>query len=186
MKGIVFNMFNEMIEEKFGFEMWDQLLESTKPDSEGIYTSTETYPDGELMGYVGALSEVTSLPVADLVGVFGEHCMTQFATLYPNFFAAKNAKEMLQSVDGVIHVEVRKLHPGVGLPEFEYEDPGPDQLVMKYRSPRKLCSFAVGLINGTATHYGIVIENKHSLCMNQGADHCRFELAFKPANGSAS
>ena len=178
MKGIVFNMFNDLVEEKFGYEVWDALLEATGPNSDGVYTSADTYDDQELFGLVGALSNVTEVPVSDLIKVFGEYSLVQFTQAHPEFFADKSAKELLLSVDKVIHVEVRKLHPGVMLPEFTYEEPGPDRLVMKYVSPRKLCSFAEGLISGTATHYDVPIEIAQTKCLHQGDDHCRFELEF--------
>jgi hypothetical protein len=35
MKGIIFTVFNKLVEEKFGLQVWDQLIQATKPASEG-------------------------------------------------------------------------------------------------------------------------------------------------------
>ena len=62
MKGIVFNILNEMVEEQFGMAAWDGLLDAV--GSEGIYVATETYPDEELLALVAAAEqEVDSTPM---------------------------------------------------------------------------------------------------------------------------
>ena len=49
MKGIVFTLLNELVEEKFGPEVWEKALEIAKPASEGIYTAGDTYSEKELI-----------------------------------------------------------------------------------------------------------------------------------------
>ena len=56
MKGMVFSMLGEMVEDRFGYDMWDDLIEMTQPASDGVYVSTELYPDEELTAYVAAMS----------------------------------------------------------------------------------------------------------------------------------
>ena len=90
----------------------------------------------------------------------------------------KNAKEFLKTVHSIIHVEVKKLHPDAELPSFEYRDTGDNKLEMTYRSPKKLCVFAEGLIEGCGEHYKEKITYKQSKCCNDGADCCVFELEF--------
>ena len=179
MKGIVLNMLNEMVEERFGMDTWDALIESTQPASRGIYTSVELYPDSELLNYVAALSESSGIEAGMLVHAFGHYMIGRFHQIHPGFFAEHDAKSFLKSVHDIIHVEVRKLHPDVILPEFEYEDESPDSLVMLYKSPRHLCQLAEGLIDGAVEHFGAQIERAHPVCMHNGADHCRIEMRFK-------
>ena len=158
MKGIVYTLFNQLVEEKFGIEVWDEILDEVQPESEGIYTTTETYDNTELFALVGALSEKTNIPVNDLVKAFGQFSLGEFARRYPVFFENVNAKEFLQSIHDVIHVEVKKLYTDAELPTFTYEDPAPDKLILHYNSPRKLCVFAEGLIDGTAEYFETGIE----------------------------
>lgn len=175
MKGIVFTLFNDMVEENYGLEAWDQLLE--KSGCDGIYISSETYPDAELMALVGAASEMTNIPANALVKAFGEYMFPSFHEKYPTFFKeGMTLKSFLLTVDRVIHVEVRKLYPDAGLPDFEYQDENDNELVMLYKSPRKLCALAEGLIAGAAKHFNAKYQLKHDLCMHDGSDHCRLEL----------
>ena len=186
MKGMVFTMLSDLVENEFGIDVWDTLIEQTNPDSAGIYTSVEVYPDSELLAYVTALSAHTNIPAPDLVFAFGKYLVTRFAEIHPEFFEGHDAKSFLQSVDQQIHVEVRKLHPGVVLPEFQYEDPGPGELLMHYYSPRKLCKLAEGLIFGAGEHFGTDVALTHQTCMLDGADHCEFHLHFEAAHVNAA
>lgn len=176
MKGMVFSLLSEMVEERFGYEMWDDLIEKTQPASDGIYVSSELYPDEELMAYVAAMSEVLKVSPRDLVFAFGEYMLGRFAQIHPEFFEDHNVKSFLKTVHDVIHVEVKKLHPDALLPQFDYEDPGPNQLTMLYRSPRGLCALAEGLISGSAKHFNESVSTTHNVCMHDNSDHCRLEL----------
>lgn len=177
MKGMVFNLLNELVENEFGFETWDAVLEKANPKSEGIYTSGAVYEDSEMVDLVTALSEELNTSVPDLLRAFGSFMIGKFAGMHPEFFQT-SAKEFLKSVHDIIHVEVRKLHDGVILPDFDYEDPGLQGLVMLYSSPRKMCHLAEGLIQGTSKHFETPIIIAHTACMHDGQDHCRLELEF--------
>ena len=179
MKGVVFTLFNELVETQFGLETWDHLLTTVNPASEGIYTAGETYPDEELLALVGALSDKTNIPAPDLVRAFGEYMFPKLAENYPVFLENESSlKSFLKTVHDVIHVEVRKLFPEAGLPTIEYEDPAENQLIMLYRSPRKMCHLSEGLINGAAKHFATPTIIGHEICMHKGDDHCRLELTF--------
>lgn len=177
MKGVVFNLLESMVEETFGLAAWDEIL--AKANSEGVYVASSTYPDAELMAIVASASDLTDIPVDTLVRTFGAYMAPGFKSLYPQFFErCSGLKDFLLTVDGVIHVEVRKLYPDAGIPEFSYNDEQPDRLTMLYQSPRKLCMLAEGLIDGTAKIFGEEYSLEHSICMHNEADHCELALSF--------
>lgn len=159
MKGVIFTTFNEMIENQFGLGMWDDLIDRVDPASGGAYTAVDTYDDAELVALVKELSAQTQTPLPDLLFAFGQYAFKPLADSYPAAIRPDmDAKEFLQSVHDVIHVEVKKLYPDAVLPTFTYEDPAPDRLVMIYDSVRKMCPLAQGLIQGAAHHFGVTIE----------------------------
>ncbi len=43
MKGIVFTGFLELVEDKYGLEMVDEIITNSNLESKGIYTSVGTY-----------------------------------------------------------------------------------------------------------------------------------------------
>lgn len=86
MKGIVFSEFLELVEEKFGLETVDHLIESTELASGGAYTAVGTYPHSEMVALVVALSQKSGIPVPDLLKVFGHHLFNTFNKNYSVFF----------------------------------------------------------------------------------------------------
>ena len=118
-----------------------------------------------MFALIGALSSRTGLSATDLLHAFGEHLFKVFYTNYSVFF--KNVKhpfDLLEQIDGHIHVEVKKLYPDAELPSFETEriEGG---MKMTYRSERKLSDPAVGLITAAASHYKtpMTVETKNVL-----------------------
>lgn len=179
MKGIIFTTLGQMIEEKFGLEFWDKVILDASPASEGIYTAGNVYADQELFALVASASKLTGIPTNDLVAAYGEYLFDKLIALFPGLVPENySLKQFLKSINNVIHVEVKKLHPNAELPSLSYEDTTPKQLVILYRSPRKLCPLAIGLMKGAANHYKEKLNIEEPVCMHQGADHCRFELTF--------
>lgn len=84
--------------------------------------------------------------------------------------------EFLKSIHDVIHKEVEKLYKTQNLPVIRCEQPGPDLLLMDYRSPRKLCHLADGLIRGAAKQFNTEVLISHDVCMHDGSDHCEFRI----------
>ena len=178
MKGTVFTIFSEMVEEAFGLEMWDTLIEETQPESEGVYTSAGDYPSSEIFAYVMLLSKKTQTPVPDLLRAFGKYTLGQFSQKYPQFFEIKDFKSFLMSIDRYVHIEVRKLYPTAELPEINYESEHENQLTIIYRSPRKLCFLAEGLLQGASDHFKAPIQFGQSQCMHEGHDSCHIRIQF--------
>ncbi len=180
MKGVVFDILNEMVEEKFGFEAWEKILELAGLD--GIYVTTETYSDEELFKLVAAAETVCGIPAKDLVKDFGRFMLPSFVKSHPVFFTGQpTLRDFLLTVDRVIHVEVRKLYPDAGLPTFDYEKGAAEdlsKLTMIYKSPRKLCALSEGLIDGAATYFEEDYSLEHSVCMHNGDDHCELKMRF--------
>ena len=65
MKGIIFNLLQEIVEQEYGEKTWDALLAAAK--LEGAYTSLGSYPDADLMKLVAAASAALGQPPDDIV-----------------------------------------------------------------------------------------------------------------------
>lgn len=179
MKGVVFNILEDMVVEKGGVVLWQQLL--NKVGVKGTYISVETYEDVELFNIVHEVQKVLDIPLEDVIRSFGDYMFSKLAGRYPVFVEAEqDLFSFLKSIEPVIHLEVKKLYDEANLPSIDCEDAQTDSLLMNYRSPRKLCILAEGLIQGAATHYNTSIVIQHDVCMHQGSDHC--ELLVSRAN----
>jgi len=153
MKGVVFTEFMEMVEHRFSLAILDDIIVRSALPRGGVYTATGTYPAGEMVRLVTELSVVSGLPIPTLLQAFGRHLASTFSTRYSAFFEQSGSTcVLLQRVEGLIHVEVRKLYPDAELPSFE-TTARPDHLEMIYRSPRCMADLAEGLMHGTAEHF---------------------------------
>lgn len=154
MKGMVFTEFLEMVEDKFGLEVADRIINDSHLPSRGVYTAVGTYPHSEMYTLVGNLSKVSGISVPDLLKVYGEHLFTRFAVGYARFFEGINSTfDFLSQIENYIHVEVLKLYPDAELPRFEVSSHTPEKLELIYTSERKLSDFAFGLISGCLKHF---------------------------------
>lgn len=170
------NLLADMVETVLGIEEWNAVLAENGLD--GIYTSTALYDDEELMGLVATISRRNEIPVNDLVFAFGEFMFPQFYERYPQLIdPSPDLLTFLSTIDNVIHVEVKKLYPQAITPDFKHEQGDDNTLMLEYRSDRKLCQLAEGLISGAAKHYDEAYTLAHSPCMHEGADHCGLRVS---------
>jgi hypothetical protein len=159
MKGMVFVELLRMAEDAFGEAAVDEVLDSAELSTGGAYNAVGNYPCGELMQIVQAFSERSGAPVPELQRLFGHWMLKRFLEAYPGFFAGKaDSFQMLEAIEGEVHVEVLKLYPDAELPRFATERLADGGLRLVYRSPRPLVPFCRGLIEACLEHFGETAE----------------------------
>lgn len=159
MKGIVFTEFLDLVEDKFGMEMVDSIIEASELESEGVYTSIGTYNFSEMLSLLSNLSERTNITIDDLLLVYGEHFFSVIERSYIGLVDTyKDPIEMLASIENHIHVEVRKIYPEAELPTFIVEEKSKDLLIMVYKSSRAMYYFGLGLMNRTFKHFNTTAQ----------------------------
>ncbi|CAM3672209.1 heme NO-binding domain-containing protein [Vibrio aquimaris] len=179
MQGAVFTAFSDMIIEKMGMEMLDDLIDSTEPESGGVYTAGGNYADSELINMVGVLAEKTNLPAGELVRAFGHYLFKKLYDSCPaDISQITDLKTFLLAIDSVIHKEVKRLYPQAYLPTFAYEEQDDGSLVIYYNSDRALCELAEGLIVGASEHFNQPIHLAHPECLHRDDQHCKIIVSF--------
>jgi hypothetical protein len=163
MKGIVFAEFLEMVEEKYGLEMVDEIIVNSNLESKGAYTTVGIYAFSEMLQLLQSLSLKTEISTDDLLLVYGEHFFGLIKRNYSSFFERyRDPIDMLASIEDHIHVEVLKLYPDAELPTFQVVARTEDSLIMIYKSSRAMHHFGLGLMNKTFEHFNskatIVLE----------------------------
>jgi len=175
MKGVVFNLLEQVVVREYGENVWDDLLDAT--GFPGTYTSLGSYPDEEMMALVGAASTALKLPPGEILRWFGRRAMPLLAQHYPVFFAPHtDTLSFVMSVNAIIHPEVRKLYAGAGCPHFHFEKAENGALLMGYNSARRLCALAHGFIEGAGDHYSQTMTVEHPLCMHRGDESCQLKI----------
>lgn len=178
MKGIIFNLLEEIVLEEFGEETWLALIDDS--GASGTYTSLGNYPDRELLGLVASAAKALNLSEGDVLRWYGERAFPKLAARYPSLVAGHASPDaLLLSVNTLIHPEVRKLYPGAVCPHFDFghaqEGTGTR---LSYRSPRRLCSLVEGFLVGVAAHFETRVSVAHERCSHEGADECQLTVAW--------
>ncbi|AOW20499.1 heme NO-binding domain-containing protein [Urechidicola croceus] len=171
MKGIVFTEFLALVEDKFGLEVVDEIIEKSELKSQGIYTSVGTYDFSEMLSLLKYLSEYTELSVDDLLLVYSEHFFSVLAASYPDLIKKYTGPiEMLSSIENHIHVEVQKIYPDAELPTFEVIEKSENHLIMIYKSSRAMHYFGLGLMNKTFEHFNSTATIKMEKIKEDGTE----------------
>ncbi len=180
MKGVVFNILEALIVEKFGDDTMEEIYASVEFSGDVVpFVGPETYPDSDLFAIVVYLSKKTSVPVDDLVFDFGKYMFPVFYKKFPVFFEKMTSSiEFLKTLNNIIHVEVKKLFEDATPPLIQIEELSDDWIVLKYSSERKLCRLLEGLLEGLALHFNQTISYTHKECMKEGSEQCVYDVKF--------
>ena len=155
MKGVVFNVVEEVVIARFGLEQWDAVVAAAGVD--GAYTALGNYADSDLGALVDAAAEATGLPndaVLRLVGIDG---FASLASRVPELLAdIHDWRTLLVNIDRIVHVEVDMLYPGAVTPRFNVEPRGDlDATLAFYRR-----------------WFGAEVSVEHLRCTRDGDDRC--------------
>ena len=155
MKGIIFTEFLELVEDKFGLGLLEEVLEMS--EDEGIYTSVGSYDHKALVKLIINLSKKTDIDAATLQRVFGQSVFKNLLASLPDKASLTHCNttfQFIQHVERYIHVEVKKLYPDAEPPEFSFITTTEAELVFDYKSARCMSHVCLGLIEGCAEHHG--------------------------------
>jgi hypothetical protein len=179
MKGIIFILLEKVVTEAHGEDTWDALLE--KSGASGVYNSLGSYPDEELGRLVTAAAALTGKPEAEILRWFGRKAMPLLRERYSAFFEKHHATvPFILTLNDIIHPEVRKVYPGAEAPDFTFIRSAPGELEMVYRSRKRMCALAEGLVLGAADVFGEEASIDHHRCMHRGDESCQLACRFVP------
>lgn len=180
MKGIIFNFLENLIIDKFGDEIMEEIYEEAEFSVDAPpFVGPETYPDSDLVAIVALLSEKSNFPIDDLIHEFGKYMFPILAGKYPVFLQDIDSPlELLKNVNDIIHVEVRKLFKEANPPIITIKDINQNKATLHYSSERKLCRLLEGLLDGVAAYFGKKITYSHKQCMKEGFNECILDIEF--------
>lgn len=179
MKGTVFNGFEAFVDAQADGIGFDRVLDEAKLDDSGLYIGPGTYPDRELVALLTTYGSLSGRPIPELLSDFGRFLFGVLDRYAPRFARGfTDPIAFIETLDSVLHVELRKLHPEAYLPEIGVERHGPNRATVRYVSKRHLCMLAHGLLRGCADHFDHTIEIEHVQCVHHGHECCVFDVAF--------
>lgn len=174
MKGIIFSEFIELVENTFGLEVCQDMLDEN--EDEGAYTSAGTYSHQDLVKLIVSLSKLTNISVEDLQKVYGKSVFTSLLGSMPELkISSKSTFDFITQVEEYIHIEVKKLYGDAKPPQFDLISNTEYEMVLDYISARCFSSVCFGLIEGCAEYFKENIEIEMKPIQEDGS-HVRFTL----------
>ena len=161
MLGIVFTSLIDMLEEKVSPDFADEVIVEAELKNDGAYTAVGYYPFEEMQKIVGILVSKTGKSANELLHDFGFYLFGKLAKAHGSVLAnTDNLLQMLEHLDGDIHVQVRKLYPDADLPRFKVMSRTDNGMVLQYYSERDLYALAEGLMDAAAEYYGVTLDRE--------------------------
>jgi hypothetical protein len=161
MLGIVFTSLIDMLEEKVSPDFADEVIVEAELKNDGAYTAVGYYPFEEMQKIVGILVSKTGKSANELLHDFGFYLFGKLAKAHGSVLAnTDNLLQMLEHLDGDIHVQVRKLYPDADLPRFKVMSRTDNAMVLQYYSERDLYALAEGLMDAAAEFYGVTLDRE--------------------------
>ncbi len=179
MYGVIFDFLRDYVIEKHGGrETWSMLLVETGQSPHKIYFPVKDYPDEEIFALAIKASEALTLPINVVLEDFGTFVGHKLLTFYHMYIKNHDWKtlDIVESAGTYIHDAMARHNPLRKPPVIHAERLSPDELILHYNSPRRLCHVVRGIVAGMADHFGEKFSVKESQCMHNGSDECVFRV----------
>ena len=178
--GIIFNLLEEAVLRRFGHGAWESMLAHV--GSSG-YLPFDRYPDEDLFVLLEALPVDMEATASERLRWFGRAAVPLLAERYPMIFAPhRSAESFLLTLNQLLHPGGPPAGAEGGPLDLEVLESGPDaDLVLGYRSTRRLCALAEGFVTGAADWYGERVRITQPRCMLEGEERCALVCTFEDA-----
>ena len=176
MNGVVFTKFLAMVEEQFGLEVVDTIIETSNLTSEGIYTSVGTYDFNEMASLIDSLSKTIDTDAKILLQGLGSYLFTDLVKVHPEVI--ENFTDpiyLLSHAENCIRADVQKLYPEAKLPIIKVLENTDASISVIYISSTASFHLAHGLIAGCFKHYNRSFTVAHEM-LNVDGTEVRFDI----------
>lgn len=173
MHGTVLKELEKYVDARLGPGSWATLRTQAGIAPQRTYDLGGNYPDEEVGSLVATASRITGVPAAALLEDFGEFMAPNFLAMYQSVIEPGwRTLDVIEHTESTIHAVVRLDHRGAAPPFLQTTRNGPNEVVITYTSPRRLCSVAKGITRGIARCYHEHITVRDERCMQRGDGEC--------------
>lgn len=156
MKGTITNCLAELVETKFGKEMWQKVLVDAglAASATSVRMVTADVPDARAAALLESTCRVLNITFEQAADAFGEYWCCEYAPRQYQMIVRKfkSAREMILGMDAV-HVNLTQTIPNAHPPRFNYRWENEKTLVVEYNSKRNMIDVYVGLARGVGKYF---------------------------------
>jgi hypothetical protein len=164
MKGHIFQLLEQFIEETAGPEAVEAIRGRCEFSGDGVFVRPGNYPDEDMVEYVRRTVDYLGISVADAHRAFGQWIFPHLAGLVPTEVTQRDHPiDFLLDLDRVHEVELKKLWPDARPPRFVAERTGPSTMRLRYDSPRQMFELLDGVLTSLSDYYGVELTFERQL-----------------------
>lgn len=180
MFGTALRCLQDHIVEKYGQHKWQALLQKAGFPPDKAYSSIRFYPDSEFERLVNAGTEEFKMDKNMLLRKFGKLFGEHLLKVYGRMFL-KNWKslEIVEKVAPKVFVTIQMVDPYTPKSSVKCERVSPDEVIVHYQSPRKMCVYISGIIDAVGEHFKEKLELTETQCMHQHKPECEIHVKRK-------
>ncbi|QBD82649.1 hypothetical protein EPA93_44465 [Ktedonosporobacter rubrisoli] len=180
MQGLIMVTWEKFLMARFGHSFLSTYREALGEINVTSLLTSHVYDDELLRLGVSVANQLTGLPTSTLLREYGRYFITNGLTSHLCAYLlgrVHNARELLLIMREA-HSQMRRTPDKLTPPIFSYEtiSHNPNEFMLIYESPRKMCAVLHGAIEGAAERFGEKVRVTELTCMKLGADACRFEV----------
>ena len=154
MKGLIFVELINFMDETFGGDFTEQVIEEANLPNHAAFTSVGFYPSEHAGTLVAVASRLASADATEVCEAFGRFLFQRFEVRFPHLMSRYgSARSMLDHVQSHIHEEVKIIYPGATPPSVTTQECAEGFEVI-YRSHRAFAHIAFGLVQQCIIFYG--------------------------------
>src|SRR5579883_1075839 len=181
MHGLIFMTWEKYLGDRFGKRFLDAYRNAIGETAANLPLANRLYDDETLLVGVGAASRLASMLPEALLREYGRYFIINGLTGHLCLYIlaqVHNGCDLLLTMRNA-HARLRTTLEGLQPPLFEYEPSSlPNEVILRYDSPRKLCDVLLGAIEGAAERFGETVQIQEHACMKTGAPFCRISARF--------
>lgn len=176
MHGIIFSELRKFADARLGPRGWDRMQQRAGLGPR-VYLPNQEYPDAEASRLVDAAATISGVPARAILEEFGAFIVPDLIRVYGALVESQwRTLDVIEHTETMIHRVVRLRDAAAKPPELAVARTSPHQVSITYRSERRMCGIAVGIVRGLATHYAEPIEVTETACMHTGASACQIAV----------
>jgi hypothetical protein len=173
MHGVIVLELERYLTQELGRPGWEQVRQEAGVSGR-IIVPVDAYPDQEFSALLRAAAVRLHKSERLVLEEFGIFIAPSLIKTYR--FLVKNEwtlLDVLSNVEQVMHAAVRRRTPFAEPPRLSIERRGSNEVLIVYRSPRKMCEFGRGVIEGLAQFFDETVHISEQSCMHERAPECR-------------
>lgn len=180
MQGFIHLLLEAYVSETIGAQHLRQIRRMA--GVEGPPLITQHYPDQITTNLFQAIAEYESVLLDDLLYHFGAYFL-QAPPMRHHYGAYleghTSARSFLEQVP-TMHHHLQQALPESRFPDLRCIPHSPELMEIIYASPRQLCRFLQGILDGVGRYFQEPLEVREMECQQRGAAACRILVRFLP------